>query len=824
MLGISYTLSQIAGIVGAKSLHLSSDAGPIDAIAFDSRQVYRPGETLFVALKGDKRDGHQFADNAAEKGVKNFLLSDSAFAPEGCNYVLVENTLEALQALAAFHRSRFELPVFAITGSNGKTIVKEWLSTLLEQDFQIVKSPKSYNSQVGVPLSVLQINEDADLGIFEAGISRLGEMEKLEPLIGPKFGIMTHFGDAHKEGFRDAGEKLEEKLKLFKNCDLVFVSADDDLVLEKMRSLKIACKTIGFGKNADLQILQASADKAGWVLELQEGDGLEGLELPQPGPAALENAALAVLVARHLGLSFDRIREGLQKLQSISMRTELISDNPEITIINDAYNADEASIHNAFSLLEFDSFQAGKAIILSDLEHLGGLQKQTQGSVLQDAQLRFGSENVILIGPVFKEMVQENSLAYASTEKFLEEFDYQNFRNKTVLLKGARKFELEKIIPYLSRRVNATLFKVNLNHLNENLRFFRSLLPHKTRIMAMVKAFAYGSGTWEIAQAMQREGVDYLAVAYLSEGIALRTRNIDLPIMVMNPDLSGVEQLFHFGLEPEVFNLEFLKKYYAAGKILGNPDMKVHIKVETGMRRLGFTDAELPGLILFLNEHPGIQVTSVFSHLSGADEARNDDFSRIQVKRFLAFADRLALGLPNVPMLHILNTAGILRFPEYAMDMVRPGLGLYGLSPIGGKRFAELKEVGSLHTIISQIREYPENTPIGYGLSETTKRESRIATLPIGYADGIRRSLSNGKVSFLIHGKYAPVMGRVCMDMLMVDVTDIPEAKEGDEVVLFGEQDGQFQSVEALAEGADTIAYEILSGISPRVRRVYVRE
>ncbi|MCB9231518.1 MAG: bifunctional UDP-N-acetylmuramoyl-tripeptide:D-alanyl-D-alanine ligase/alanine racemase [Bacteroidia bacterium] len=823
MIGTPYTLQEIAEILGTRAV-IRQAAEPVQSVVFDSRQVFRPAQTLFVALKGEKRDGHQFIDNAFEKGVHNYLVSDPHQVPEGCNYIQVPDTLAALQQFATFHRQRFSLPLLAITGSNGKTIVKEWISTLLDKTLLIVKSPKSYNSQVGVPLSLLQLNPAARLGIFEAGISRPGEMEALQVMIQPQLGLLTHFGDAHEEGFPAKEAKLLEKLKLFQACQAVFATADDPLVLKHLQNLNLPLITIGRDSSASIRLISAVEKKNSWEIQLQDQGEIHFLKLGLGSQADLENGLLAILVARHFRLSFPEIQEGLEKLQAVSMRMDLISDNPEITIINDAYNADLSSIHNAFSLLFSDEFQPGKALILSDLEHQGQMQEKIQQEVLQEAVKMLGNENIILIGPVFQQISQGNMDAYATTEDFLREFDYQRFRNKTVLLKGARRFELEKIIPYLSRRVNATLFKVNLNHLSGNLRFFRSLVPRGTKIMAMVKAFAYGSGTWEIAQALERDGIDYLAVAYLSEGIALRTRNISRPIMVMNPDQTGIEQLFHFDLEPEVYSLDFLKKYLATGKMLGATQMKVHLKVETGMHRLGFRPAELITIQAFLADHPALRVVSVFSHLAAADESDEDAYSHAQVQTLTGFADQLEKALSYKPLRHILNTAGILRFPEYSLDMVRLGLGLYGLSPVPGLPFPELQEVGSLHTIISQLNEYPAGTSIGYGRSQVTERVSRIATLPIGYADGIPRALSNGRVSFLVHGKLAPVIGRVCMDMLMLDVTDIPGVAAGDEVVLFGPQGQAFQSVEALAGGAGTIAYEILSGISPRVRRVYVRE
>lgn len=793
----------------------------IEEVAIDSRRIHHPDKTMFVALKGENRDGHDFVYLAYERGVRCFLVEKWMEGLAGATQIVVEDSRRSLQQFARRYRERFSYPVIGITGSNGKTIVKEWLATVLEGNMRLVKSPQSYNSQLGVPLSLLGMQKKLDLAIIEAGISRPGEMEKLAGMIQPKWGVLTHFGDAHAEGFDSEAEKLKEKLKLFSNTDCVFVSADDALVIAALRSAHIPFQSIGQDEAADLRVREAHSDGNHWYFSI----GDTGFVLPVTGRAALENALLVIQVAHHLGLEWETIRAKVACLHPVSMRMERITDNPEIAIINDAYNADRASVENAFSLLENERAHAGRRLILSDMEHQGQHQTAVQSELLAIAREKFGVANLILIGPIFRQLATAFSglRAYPDIDAFLVDFDYDDFRHTTVLLKGARRYALERLIPYLSRRVTATTFKINMNHLVHNFRQFRALLPPSVKMMSMVKAFAYGSGTWEIAQVLEEEDIDYLAVAYTAEGIALRTQGIEVPIVIMNADPQNLEQLLHFRLEPNVFSLEFLRAYVHAGDLGGFASYPIHIKVDTGMRRLGFRQEDLPPLNAFLADHPKVAVRSVLSHLASADVPEMDAFTQAQIAAFQAFQQGLQVPDGTAPLFHILNTAGIVRFRDHAMDMVRLGIGLYGISPVAGLDL-DLREVGSLHSVVTQVHSYPAHTPIGYGCSEYTQRASRIATVPIGYADGIRRSLSNGVGRFLVRGQRAPVMGRVCMDMLMLDVTDIPGVEAGDEVTLIGCQGKECISVEEIAQLCDTIPYEILTGISQRVRRVYVKE
>ncbi|MEZ4828363.1 MAG: alanine racemase [Bacteroidia bacterium] len=796
MLGIPYSIESIASLVPALDLFQGLyPSHPLHYVAFDSRYISHGSQTIFVALKTDNRDGHNFIQDAWDKGVRNFLVEKPVSLP-GVNYILCENTLLALQQWAANHRRKFDFPVIAITGSNGKTTVKEWLATLLEMHFQLVKSPMSYNSQLGVPLSVLQLRPEAQLAIIEAGISRAGEMEILAEIISPTIGILTHMGAAHADGFDSFEQKLEEKIRLFRKVDHILTGNSQPEVLQFLSSKKLPF----------LPVPQETETR---------------FAIPPGGEEEKENTLLAIHTALFLGLSPEEISSRIPLLQPVSMRLEMITDNPEITIINDSYNSDLDSVRSAFRRLIHTRAKPENQIIISDIPHQGEWQEEVQRQVLEEAISLVGKDHVRTVGPVFARIGHTRS--YETTEALMDDLRYEDFRNCAVLLKGARGFAFEKIIPLLNRKLNATYFKINLQALSHNFRLMKSLLPPGTRNMCMVKAASYGSGTWEIAQALAAEGADYLTVAYASEGIELRNAGIDLPVMVMNPDVSSIDALIQFDIEPEVSNFDFLNRYVRAARLGGSKAGKIHIKLETGMGRLGFVAAELDELISFIKNYPDLTVVSVMSHLAAADDPAEDDFTRHQIQTFLDMDQRLRDELGIFPARHILNTAGIIRFPGYAMEMVRHGIGLYGVNPVADQALP-FCEIGSLHSVISQVHSWPEGTSIGYGRAGRLSRPSQIATIPIGYADGIPRVLGNGQFAFLVRGKRAPIVGRVCMDMLMLDVTDIPGASAGDEVVIFGKQGRIFQSVSALAQAAATIPYEILVRISPRVRRIYVRE
>ncbi len=824
-LGIPYSLPEIAQLAGARDLFQGiPDQTPLRYVAFDSRLIHHGPQTVFVALQTANRDGHQFIDHAWEQGVRNFIVTQPPTRKD-LNYALVDDGRDTLQKWAMVHRQRFSIPVIGITGSNGKTIVKEWLATLLEARFQLVKSPLSYNSQLGVPLSVLMMHPEAEVALFEAGISEKGEMAILQAIIQPTIGIFTHFGAAHQEGFDSENQKLQEKLLLFEATQTVITHSNQPGVCGFLQEKFPQVKTIGSQESDYWKFAETPLSGENQAFRVQSPLGSLELKPLPTGAADKENTLLAIATANFLGLGQEGIQARLPLLRPLQMRAELITDNPDLTIINDAYTADPDSVRNALATLARIEAHPNKQVILSDLPHLGQAQEEVQRQLLQEAIALVGADSVRTVGPVFEKI--NTRLAFPDTDALLRTLRYDDFSGSTLLLKGARAFELERIIPLLQRKLNAAYFQVNLNALVENLRTLKARAPEGTRIMCMVKAASYGSGTWEIAQALQEEGVDYLTVAYASEGIALRQKGIRTPVMVMNPDPGSLETLIQFDLEPEIHSPDLLRRFAAAARWVGQPDARFHLKLETGMGRLGFRKEDLNELGSILHDHPDLRMMSVLSHLAAADVPEEDAFSHQQAALFQEMTDYLKNSPGLTPLRHLLNTAGLLRFPGYSFEMVRLGIGLYGIDPCPPDSYPEpvsLREIGSLRAPISQIQHYASGVSIGYGRSQVTTRETTIATVPVGYADGIPRAASNGNASFLVKGKKVPVFGRVCMDMLMLDITDIDGATTADEVVFFGEQAGEKLSVSDLATYTDTIAYEILVRISPRVRRIYVRD
>jgi alanine racemase len=833
----TYTISLIAARVQpAQLVALGADV-PLEHYQFDTRQLHSPDTTIFLALQGEHRDGHDFVQAAYEKGVRNFWLQQRMDLP-GANQLVVPNVLAALQQLAAAHRTQFPYPVIGITGSNGKTIIKEWLSSLLQGSQRLVKSPRSFNSQLGVALSLLEMRSHHTLAIIEAGISQAGEMARLAKMIRPSHGILTHFGDAHAEGFSNETEKLFEKLTLFESCEYVFCTADDPKILQAFSAKKIPVVTVGTSPGADVRAHHVVYKEGAWrwQFELKSRPGVfTNGSFAHAGHAALENIWLTLVAAHPFwspAVTNDDIRAMVDALQPVSMRTEMITDNPEITILNDAYNADASSVLNAFGLLQAQRTQPRRKLILTDLEHQGDDAARLQRRLLLEAVQTFGAENICAIGPTFKSFEKEFAGVhfYGSTQQLINNFRYEEFRSSTVLLKGARSYQLEALIPYLSRHPGATYFKINLNSLKHNLDVTRRALPAGTRIMVMLKAAAYGAGSWQIAQELEREGVHYLAVAVASEGIELRQRGILLPIAVLSPDAATLGQLISHNLEPALWSMSLLRQYLSLAAHGGGPVPPVHLEFDTGMARLGFSEFEVADVLHALAAHPQVKVASVFTHLAASEDPVADEFTREQLRRFEPCWQAVRQHYPHA-WVHALNTGGILRFGNDASykallptapNMVRLGIGLYGVSPVPQLQ-GLLQEIGSLHTAIAQIHHYPAGTSVGYNRAEILQRPSRIATLPVGYADGLPRTLGNRRLHVLVGGQRVPVVGRICMDLLMIDVTDVT-ANEGDEVVIFGRQAEAFQSVQQLAQVVGTIPYEILAGISHRVRRVYVKE
>jgi alanine racemase len=784
-----YTISDIQSILCAEWLQKGDLEARSEHLLTDSRHVAAPAVSVFFALKGKRHDGHRFLTDLHDAGVRQFIVSnpvDPGLLP-GASILRVSDTLDALQALAAHHRSRFNIPVIGITGSNGKTIVKEWLWQLLSPDFNIVRSPKSYNSQVGVPLSVWQMNDRHTLAIFEAGISEPGEMERLERIIRPTIGVFTMLGPAHQEGFLSAEQKLREKMKLFAGAE--WLICDQKYLPE------------GYGGRH--------------VVPNPASDLLLNV------PWAAENAGLCRSVMEVLGVSVQDTGERLRRLEPVEMRLELKAGIQQCTLINDFYNNDMASLKIA---LQFAGQQArsGKlTLVLSDILQ-SGLPEDELWKGVASAVRAHGVTRLIGIGQSVRMLDRHlpdgmPASYYPDTDSFLQALRNTDFQGETILLKGARPFEFEKIARRLEQKAHKTVLEVNLSALIHNLNIYNSRLKPGVKMMVMVKAEGYGSGSAEVARLLEFHRVDYLGVAYADEGIALRNADIKLPVLVLNPERSGFDAMYRYRLEPEIYSHRVLDELIDyAGR---DRPFLIHLKVDTGMHRLGFEQSDLPLLLNKLKEYPNLSVRSVFSHLSASDNTSHDAFTHRQAASFRTFYNSLCAGIGYAPLAHICNTGGIERFPEYHFDMVRLGIGIYG---IGGKDIQkELRNVNVLKATISQIKDVPSGESVGYNRnSGILPEDRRIATISVGYADGFLRMAGGGRYRVELHGKKAPTIGNVCMDMTMIDVTHIPEAREGDEVVVFGD----VESVQTLSDCLQTIPYEIFTNISERVKRVYWQE
>ncbi len=827
---VAYTGNKLAEVLQARLFSPNPEAIQIEDILIDSRKFIRAAKTLFFALKGSRNDGHKYIANLYKKGIRYFVVSDEKVVRQGfdkASFFLVPDTLKALQQLAAHHRSRFDIPVIGITGSNGKTIVKEWLFQLMGNDKNMVRSPKSYNSQIGVPLSVWQMNARHELAVFEAGISRPDEMEHLQAIIRPTIGIFTNIGEAHNEGFIHPAQKIGEKLKLFTRVETLIYNNDQKELLEVMiRSgilENIGTFTWGSDPESDLQITEKVAENGATTLRGIYQEQEVYVEIPFTDKASIENATHCWAAMLVLGYDQTLIRKRMQALVPIAMRLEQREGINNCTIINDAYNSDLNSLAIALDFMDQQNQHRKKVVILSDILQSGRSETELYENVASLLKQK-GIDHIIGIG----EAVSRNAALFEmekdffpDTRDFISGFPMASFRNQTILLKGARIFEFERINRLLQQKVHETVFEINLSTLVENLNFFRSKLKPETKVMAMVKAFSYGSGSFEIANILQFHQVDYLAVAYVDEGVELRQAGIQLPIMVMNPEEYAFDLMIKHQLEPEIFSfraLRLLNKAIRRNQLPQNKPVKIHLKLETGMHRLGFCEEELEELMVRINKNPLIYVQSVFSHLAASDKPAYDDFTKEQIERFQNMAAKLKADIPHPFFMHLLNSAGIVRFPQAQFDMVRLGIGLYGISSVP-EIAGSLQNVTSLRSEITQIKEVKAGESVGYNRSFVAKRDHRIAIVSVGYADGLFRSLGNGNFSFWVHGQPAPLVGDICMDMCMIDVTEM-EAKEGDQVIVFNAK----HPVTELAAAAGTIPYEVLSRISRRVKRVYFHE
>jgi len=830
-----YKIEDICKIVKGQWLQQAGEA-EIEHLLPDSRKVLFPAGSLFFALKGARRDGHSFVGEVYEKGVRNFIVSNPELVslPADANIILVKDALLALQAIAAYHRKRFSYPVIGITGSNGKTIVKEWLNQLLEERYSIVRSPKSYNSQSGVPLSIWQMNEHHQLALIEAGISQSGEMDKLEKIIQPTIGLFTNIGEAHSGGFLNIRQKVKEKLQLFKHVDTLIYCSDypelnegvADLV-QRLRNKpddKLHLFSWSMKTDATLRVISLLKDKSYTYIKAEYREKEIDIRIPFVDDASLENAVLCWCTLLHLGMEDHYIAAHMEKLSHVAMRLELIKGINNCSIINDSYSADLSSLKIALDFLAQQQQHRHKTIILSDILQSGKSEKDLYESVAAAVQQK-KIDRFIGIGPqilrhknIFEALPGLETKIYDTLESFRRDFYHLQFQNETILVKGARIFEFEQIVTLLEQKVHQTVLEINLTAVLHNLQQYQQLLKPATKVMAMVKAFSYGSGSYEIANLLQFHKVDYLAVAYADEGVELRKSGISLPIMVMNPEETTFDALVQYQLQPELYSFELLQLFDQFLHRQGQQQFPVHIELETGMNRLGFDTAGMQQLAGQLR-NSCCSVQTVFSHLVASEDRALDAFTRQQAEKFTAACNELGQELGYSFTRHIANSAAIVRFPDLQFDMVRLGIGLYGVDSAATQHL-NLKEVSTLKTTIAQLKHLKAGETVSYGRKGLVKKDSVIATVRLGYADGYSRRLGNGVGKMMVNGKPAPVIGAVCMDMTMLDVTGIPHVREADEVTVFGGG----VPVQQVAAWAATIPYEIMTGVSQRVKRVYFEE
>jgi alanine racemase len=814
------TASDIAAIAGG---HLSGVRDNIvNELLTDSRGAGFSEGLAFFAIKGPNHDGHKFIPQLYERGVRVFvaeILPDSANDMASASFIIVDNTVDALQRIAAHKRKLFRGTVIAITGSAGKTIVKEWLADVAGMIRKVVRSPKSYNSQIGVPLSVWKLANEFDTAIIEAGISHPGEMEKLCNLIDPHIGVITNIGDAHNENFTDSESKASEKLKLFKHCRTIVWCSDYKIIDRLIRNdneLKSRRLADWSAENnrAALSLEKVLSVAGHTLLSVKYGSESFEFSIPFTDRASVENAMTVAAICLSEDLDRDIIKKGLSGLVSVAMRMEIKTGINRCQLIEDYYNSDPGSLSMALDYLRSQNNRKS-VLILSDFVQSGREEKDLYSEVARQVK-RTGIERFIGIGKALsasRNMFQEGSMFYNSTDEFISNLNPAWFSDEVILLKGARIFEFEKISQLLEQQVHQTVLEINLDAITNNLNEFRKLINPGTRIMAMVKAFAYGAGPSEIAALLEYHRIDYLAVAYADEGVELRKAGVAAPVVVMNPEPSAFGVMIKYNLEPEIYSLSLLGKFIDSASRYGLVQYPVHLKIDTGMHRLGFMREETGLMLDLVRSSETVKVVSVFSHLAASESKAFDDFTNRQAALFIEISDLIRKTLGYGFLRHILNSSGIARFPQYQFEMVRPGIGLYGIRTSPGP---DLRPAGRYTTRISQVKTIPAGEPVGYGCADVSDSSRTIAILPVGYADGLDRKLGNRNGNLFIKGHRVPVIGNICMDMCMADISGV-EAGEGDEAEIFGLN----ITVEEMAEKCGTIPYEILTSIPSRVRRIF---
>ncbi|ANE51101.1 bifunctional UDP-N-acetylmuramoyl-tripeptide:D-alanyl-D-alanine ligase/alanine racemase [Flavisolibacter tropicus] len=825
-----YKIESIAQIVNGTFLQ-KGDNAVIEHLLYDSRTVSFPAASLFFALHTQRQDGHYFIADAYRKGVRCFVVDREIVLDElpGATVLRVANTLQALQQLAMHHRKQFSIPVIGITGSNGKTVVKEWLYQLLQMDYKIARSPKSYNSQIGVPLSVWQLQPEHTLALFEAGISHKGEMQTLAAIIQPTIGVLTNIGEAHSENFDSLEQKAIEKVQLFQTAEVVVYPEDDSvasLVLHQgERSDLLPYKHFSWGNSpyAQLHVDAVSIQDGRALVAAVYNKQSFQIIVPFIDDASVQNALTCSSVLLQLGYSVDVINERLQGLHAVDMRLQLKHGLNNSVIINDSYSADLTSLHIALHFMSQQNVEQKRTVILSDFVE-SGLVETRLYEIIAAALVQHRVSRVIAIG----EKISRYIVAYLpdsiqlqcflSTEEFLAQIKISTFQQEVILVKGARRFLFERVVQLLEVKVHQTRLEINLNAISHNLKQYQALLKPSTKVMVMVKAFAYGSGSSEIASVLQFNKVDYLGVAYADEGVALRKGGISLPIMVMNADEASFYSITEYNLQPVLYSFEILERFEQHVQNTGLQNYPVHLEVETGMNRLGFAVSDIEAVGKHLRDQSLLAVESLFSHLAASEDPAQDAYTQQQAGLYQQAAAALEKYITYPFLKHISNSAAIVRHPQLQWDMVRLGIGVYGVEIATEK--LDLQPVATLRTTIAQLKHLIPGESVSYNRRGVVTAPSLIATVRIGYADGYSRRLGYGTGKMWVNGQLVPVIGTVCMDMTMINVTHLPHVKVGDEVVVFGNE----LPIEQLAGWAGTIPYEIMTGISQRVKRVYFQE
>lgn len=822
---MEYTIEKITTLIGAR--RLGTAEATISWLLTDSRSLCFPESTLFFALRSERNDGHKYIPELYNRGVRNFVVSTMPLngGYKDANFLKVTDVLSALQRLAERHRDEFDIPVVGITGSNGKTMVKEWLYQLLSPSMTITRSPRSYNSQIGVPLSVWLLNENTQVALLEAGISEVGEMDALQDIIQPTIGVLTSLGAPHQENFRTMEEKCVEKLQLFKNARFVAYNTDDTIVSRCIRRCGYKAQTIGWSReNPDEQLYikdVSVCDNSTHIIYIYKGKE-NRYSLPFIDEASIECSFACAVVALHLGIKPEQLSERMATLEPVAMRLEVKEGVRGCTLINDTYNSDINSLDIALDFMNRRPDHNGRrrTLILSDIYQSGEAQGKLYSKVSELA-LNRGVQKFIGVGRGLKDNSTEIHIPechfFDDVASFTASEVFRNLHDELILVKGSRTFGFDYIAELLEQKVHETILEVNLNALVDNFNYYRSLMKPETKLVCMVKADAYGAGAVEVSKTLQDHRVDYLAVAVADEGVTLRKNGITCNIIIMNPEMTAFKTMFDYDLEPEVYSFRLMDALIRAAEKEGITNYPVHIKLDTGMHRLGFDpDKDIGEVINRLKHQNAIIPRSVFSHFVGSDSDELDDFSTSQFEKFQRAADKLQAAFSHKILRHIANSAGIEHFPERQLDMCRLGIGLYGVNPRNNKM---INNVSTLKTTILQMRTVPADETVGYSRKGKLSQDSVIAAIPIGYADGLDRHLGNGNGYCVVNGRKAPYVGNICMDVAMIDVTGI-DCEEGDMVEIFGDN----LPVSVLSDALETIPYEVLTSVSNRVKRVYMIE